>query len=125
VAVEALEVTLAATEQVKEKADCGSLLIRPAMLAVDVVCEEERLGLIAFEIAVEELSEASREKRNQLVDFVFGDGPEAFGNPEQFAQAFQAFAANSWRRFQEKRLEITRQSFKPRANAKKRCSVGL
>ena len=58
VAHEALELVLAAGEQVEEQAERRARLVRAAVLAVDVVGEHERLDLLGLVVAVEEVAEA-------------------------------------------------------------------
>jgi len=83
VSVEALQFVLAAAEQMEEQAERGAGLVRSSVLAVDVVGEEKRLHLFGFVIAIEEVTKASRQKRDELRDFRGRDAAESFGSTKE------------------------------------------
>ena len=63
VPVEALLLVLAPREQVEQQAQRRARLVGPAVLAVDVVGQEQRLDLVRLVVAVEELAEAAGQER--------------------------------------------------------------
>ena len=110
VAVEALLVVVAAGEQVEQEAERGARLVGPAVLAVDVVREEQRLDLLGLVVAVEEVARGCRS----------GTRPSAaISSPLMPRKRRPTRSASSRpprprrvdvrRRLQEERLEVARQ----------------
>ena len=70
VAVESLDLVLAAGEQVEEQPERGSRVVRSAVLPVDVVGEEQGLDLLRLVVPVEELAEAAGQERHHVGNLV-------------------------------------------------------
>ena len=109
VAHEPLHLVLAAGEEMEEQAEGGARVVGSAVLAVDVVGEDQRLDLLRLVVPVEELAEAAGQERHHLRDLAAADAPEAPRRAEQLAQALDAARARIGRRLQEERLEIASQ----------------
>ena len=63
VAVEALRAVLASGEEVEQEPDGRTRQIGPAVLAVDIVRQDQRLDRLRFVVAIEEIAEAPGQKR--------------------------------------------------------------
>src|SRR5262249_44854099 len=83
VSVETLQRVIATAEQVKEKTDGGAWLVWAAVLAVHVVGQDHRLDGVGLVVAIEELTEAAGEERDQLRDFGRRNSAEPFTDAEQ------------------------------------------
>src|SRR5579863_7104863 len=104
--VKALQFVLAAAQQMKQQSDCGPRLVRPAMLAVHVVRQENRLHFFGFIVVIEKLSQAAGEKRNELRDFCARNSPKPFAHPEQVTPPCHRCSVKFWRWLHKKRLQI-------------------
>ena len=124
VSVEALQLVLAAREQVEEEPERRPRRVRPAVLSVDVVREEERLDLLALVVAVQEVAEASRQERDHPRDLA---RPRFRGTASRRGCASRIPApsarADLGRRLEEERLEVARQALELVVDADERARV--
>ncbi len=111
VPIEALQLVFAAAQQMKQQSNRCSRLIRPAMLAVDIVGQKHRLHFLRFVIVIEKFSQASGKKRNQLRNLSTRNSAKPFASAKQIAPAPQGRRINLRRRLHKKRLQIPRQLF--------------
>ncbi len=88
-AVEALHLVVAASQKVEQQTNGRTLLIRPAMFAIDIVGQEHALGFLGLEMAIEEFAEAPGEERDHFGGFAAADVTEPFQEPPAFAQSAQ------------------------------------
>ena len=109
VAIEALQFMLTAAQQMKQQPDRSARLIRPAMLAINVVGQKHGLHLLGFVIVVEKLAQAAGEKRNQLRDFCAGNSAKTLAHAKQIGPSAQACGIDLRRRLQKEGLQIARQ----------------
>jgi hypothetical protein len=109
VAVEALLLVLAAGEQVEEQAERRPRLPGTAVLAVDAVGEHERLHLLGFVVAVEEVAKAARQERGHLGDLIAGDAAEALSDAKRLHDAGKPCGVDVGRRLEKEGLEIARE----------------
>ena len=123
VPVETLRLVFAAAEQVKQQAQGGSGLIWAAMFAVHVVGEEKSFHFFRFVIAVEKITQAPGEERNQLRDFRTRDFPKALADLKQAAPAIQRLRIRLGRWLQKKWLQIAGEFLEPVVNADKRLRI--
>ncbi len=109
VPIKPLQLVLPAAQQMKQQSDRRSRLVRPAMLAVNVVRQEHRFHLFGFVIVIEKLSQTPGKKRNQLRNLRARNPAKAFAHAKQVAPAAHRRRINLRRRLHKKRLQITRQ----------------
>ena len=120
---ESLYLVLAPGEQVEEQPEGGARVVRPAVLAVDVVGKDQGLDLLRFVVAVEEVTEAAGQERDHLGNLKAADAPEAARGPEQLAQAFDAAGPGIRGGLQEERLQVAGQAFQLGVDAYPRLRV--
>ena len=106
VAVEALDLVLAAGQQMEEQAQGGSGRIGSAVLAVDVVREEERLDLLGLVVAVEEIAEAAGQERDHAPGLGRRDAAEAAADAQRLEKPRPAPRSDVRRRLEEEGLEV-------------------
>ncbi len=93
----------------EQQAQRGSRLIRSAMFAVDVVRQKKCLYLLRFVIAIEEISQAARQKRNELRKFRTRNSSKTLTHPQQVTPSTQGLRINVRWRLEKKRLKISRE----------------
>src|SRR5208337_1307854 len=123
VAVEALLLVLAAAEQVEKQAECGAGLVGASVFAVDIVSEKQRFYFFGFVVAVEEVTEAASQERDQLRDFGAGDSAKAFARAEQVSPSVERLGAGFGRRLEKKWLQIASQFLEAIVDADESFSV--
>ncbi len=123
VAVEALELVLAAREEMEQEADRRARRVRAAVLAVDVVREKERLDLLALVVAVEEVAEAPRQERDHAADLVPRDPAKAFADAEPLQDSGEPPGMHVRGRLQKEGLQIAGQSLELVVDPLERPSV--
>jgi hypothetical protein len=119
VTVKSLLLVFASAEQMKQQSNCRSLLVRPAVFPIYVVGEKKCLDLFGLVIAVQKFAQTSGQKRNQFRYFAAGKlcGKACLhvaGPPIRQQNRFRVR-----RRFQEKRLQVTGESFQLLVDANK------
>ncbi len=124
VAVEALQVVLAPREEMEEQAERGPRRVRAAVLAVDVVGEEERLDLLGLVVAVEEVAEAPGQERHHARDLVSRDPAEALAHAQRLHHARDPARVDVRRRLEEEWLEVAREELQLVVHAHERPRVG-
>ncbi len=124
VAVEALELVLASREEVKEKPERRAGRIGPAVLAVDVVGQEERLDLLGLVVAVQKIAQASGQKRDHPADLVARDSAKPPADPQRLEQSGETAGVHVRRRLQEEGLEVARQLLELVVHPDERARVG-
>src|SRR5580692_873209 len=115
----------ASAEQMKQKSEGSSRLVRSSMLSIDVVRQKHGLHLLGLVVAVQELSQAPGHEGNELADLVRGDTTKAFADSQQFEQPRDSRGSYLGRRLQEKWLQVTRKPFQLIINAKKCPGIAL
>ena len=83
VPVEPLDVVVAAGQQVEQQPDRRPRLVRPAVLAVHVVRQVQRLHLVRLEVAVQVVAQAPGQERDHLPDLVAVDAAEPHRVPQR------------------------------------------
>ena len=124
VAVEALDLVLAAGEQVEQKAERGAGLVGAAVLSVEAVGQHERLDLLGLVVAVEEVPEASRQEGDHPGDLGARDRAHAPADPPELAQAREAARFEVRRRLEEERLKVAGEAFELLVHPHERLRVG-
>jgi hypothetical protein len=124
VAVEALEPVLASREEVEEQPERGARRVRAAVLAVDVVGENQRLHLPGLVVAVEEVAETAGQEGDHAADLRAGDAAEAAADAQRLDEAGQSAGADVRRRFEEEGLEVARELLQLLVDAHERAGVG-
>ena len=123
VAVEALELVLAARQEVEEQAERRAGRVGSAVLAVDVVGEEERLDLLGLVVAVEEVSEAAGQERDHAADLAARDRRETPADPQRLEEAREAPRVHVRRRLEKEGLEVAREPLQLVVDADERARV--
>src|SRR5260221_7428679 len=98
-------------------------MIRSPVLSINVVRQKHCLDLFGFEMAVQKLSQASRQERYQLADLALSDATKSFSYSQQLQNSLQPCDAHLRWRLQKKWLQITRKFLELSIQAKK--SLGI
>src|SRR5882757_9712058 len=107
----------------KEQTERGSGVVRAAMLARHIICEEHRLDFLGFVMPIEKIAQAGSKKRNKLPDLFRRHPPKTIPDAQQFPPTFSP--AKRWirRRLQKKRLQIAREFFQLIIYAQERSRI--
>src|ERR1700751_1972 len=95
----------------KEQSDRRPRLVWAAMLAVDTVGNEHRLDRVRFVVAIQKLTQAPGEKRQQLGNFAVRDIPEPATQSKKLADARNTLRTDLRRWFQKEWLQVARELF--------------
>ena len=106
VSLPGLLVGVAAGQQVKQQAHRGARLVRPAVLAIQAVGQDQPFQLVRLEVPVEEIAERAGEEARERRHLVAGDPAEAAPEPQALAQAAEPPGVHVRRRLEEERLQV-------------------
>ena len=110
VAVETLDLVLAAGQQMEEKAQGRSGRIGSAVFAVDVVREKECLDLLGLVVAVEEVAERAGQERDHAPGLGGRDAAEAAADAQRFEKPRPSPRSDVRGRLEKEGLEVAREA---------------
>ena len=102
---EARHRVLAAGEQVEGQADQGARLVGAAVLAVQVVGQQQRLGRPGLEPRVDELAEAAGQHLGQALDVGAAQAAQVTAHPHRLGEPAQPGGPGVRRQLHEQRLQ--------------------
>ncbi len=111
VAAKSLRLAIAAAQQMKEKAHRRASIVRPAVLAVDIIREKQRFDFLGLVVPIEKIAQAASKERNKLSDFLCRHPAKPISDAQQLPPAFRPAKRGIRRRLQKKWLQITREFF--------------
>jgi len=89
----------------------GTRTVRPAVLAIEVVCQDQGLDLFTIKITINQVGETSGQEHQHLGNFVTTDAAHTLACPEQFHETLDSPGMDIRRRLHEIRLQIRSQFF--------------
>ena len=104
--VESLDPLVPAGQQVKQQPHGRTGFIGAAVLAVDIVGEDQPLGFFGLEMSVEEIGEAAGEKHQQLGCLIAAEAAKPSEETQSFTQSGEPPGGKIGRRFEEEGLKI-------------------
>src|SRR5271155_791329 len=97
---------LSTAQQMEQQADGSARLVGTAVLAVNIVGQEQSLDFVGLVVPIEKFSQAASEKRNESRNFSGRNRSESFDYPKQIGPPLHALSIDLRRRLQEKRLQV-------------------